>query len=723
MTRTTRVFPATIVAVVLILSACGGGEAPEPAVTADEFLAAARGGDLEGVTRMVDAGTPVDLGDKYDSTALIVASDYGQIEVVRYLLGQGADTEHRETFFDTTALDRALWKERVDVATVLLEAGADQREDALEWALANGEMDLAAAAIAAGPMHQSRLMAMRTAEEVTPEVEALLATAESRPDSDPPTYSADELATFTGTYETWDAAAGSDVLYTVTAVEGGLAIARSGDEPVQVVPSGERAFRAADGSLDASFWGRAGSIESLTVAAGDEPPTRMRRAVAEPQGAEAFTYEEPEEADIAVVSNWPTFRGPDHLGVGDGADTPSSWNVATGEGVRWKVTIPGLGDSSPIVWGDRVYVTTAVAEGVEQGIRTGLTGAGEAVDEDVEHVWQVMAYDKTSGEPLWSTEIDRAVPKSKRHFKASQANSTPVTDGTHLVAVFPTAGMACLDLDGNVQWTVDLGRLNAGAPGDPGMEWGFASSPVLYDGVVIVQVDVHEGPYVAAWDLATGEQRWRVDRPDVDTSWGTPAIVRSDDGDELVLNGSVIHAYDPSSGESLWSLGPNSALTIATPVAGDGVVYVSAGYAPVKPIYAVRTGTRGDLEVEPGEDHEALAWSHGRGGAYMPTPLLYRGMFYVVHHNGRIVAYDAAEGTAIYKSRFSAGGTFTASPIAVNGKIYMPTEEGQVYVVEAGPEFTEVAVNDMAEPVMATPAVSDGVLFVRTPTTLYALGG
>ena len=154
---------------------------------------------------------------------------------------------------------------------------------------------------------------------------------------------------------------------------------------------------------------------------------------------------------------------------------------------------------------------------------------------------------------------------------------------------------------------------------------------------------------------------------------------------------------------------------------GDGVVYVSAGYPPVKPIYAVRAGTRGDLEVDPDAGDERLLWSHGRGGAYMPTPLLYRGIYYVVHHNGRLVTYDAQSGEAIYKTRFSRGGVFTASPVAVNGKIYMPTEEGHVYVVEAGPEYVELAVNEMKEPLMATPAVSEGILLIRTPTRLVAV--
>jgi outer membrane protein assembly factor BamB len=233
-------------------------------------------------------------------------------------------------------------------------------------------------------------------------------------------------------------------------------------------------------------------------------------------------------------------------------------------------------------------------------------------------------------------------------------------------------------------------------------------------------VDVHGGPYLASWDLATGEQRWRVDR-DVAPSWATPTILKSEAGDELIANGSRIHAYDPRTGQALWDLGPNSELVIATPVVGDGVVFVSAGYPPIKPIYAVPAGTRGSIDIERGSEDDRLLWSHAIGGAYMPTPLLYRGIYYVVHHNGIFVAYDAATGEALSKSRFSNRGAFTASPVAVNGRLYVTTEEGLLYVLAAGPAYEELAVHDFGEPLMATPAVSEGILLIRTPSRLIAL--
>jgi outer membrane protein assembly factor BamB len=313
------------------------------------------------------------------------------------------------------------------------------------------------------------------------------------------------------------------------------------------------------------------------------------------------------------------------------------------------------------------------------------------------------------------------VPLTRRHFKATQANASPATDGRHLVVVFPTAGLACLDLDGKLLWKRELGGLNAGGFNDPSLQWGYASSPIIWRDRVILQVDIHDGPYIAAWDVATGRELWRTPRPEVSPSWATPAIFATGRGEEIVTNASIIHGYDPENGRGLWSLGPSSVQVVAMPVVGDGVVYVGAGYPPVKPIYAVRPGLRGDVEVTPGSESPALFWSDARGGAYMPTPLLYRGLLYVVHHNGRLVAYDAHSGDAIMKARFSRGGTFTNSPIAVNGKIYTGTEEGLLYVFEAGVEYRELAVHDFGEPLMATPAVSEGILFVRTPAKLWAL--
>ena len=719
MLRRSVVSTLGVIVTAALLAACQpASQKSSTADSAEELFAAARTGDLDGIRRLVESGTPVDTGGWYGSAALLVAARAGHLEVVRYLLEQGADPNRGETFFNSSPLDNALGSGHVLVAILLLENGADDREAALEFAIREGFPELARAAVSSGPLYESRLAALRAGSaELDPALGEILAEAESRPDPDPPTLSAEELQPFTGLFEGWS----SDTRAEVTAGPGGLLLSLNTDEPRALIAVAEKTFRSEDGGLETFFFGRAGTVEGFVLRRAEGPPESLRRSVAEPVGPSALRSNPTiATAPSEPTVNWPGFRGDNASGIGDGIDTPTTWDLDTGESVLWQVELPGLGNSSPVVWGDRVFVTTAAADGAAQKIRTGLTGDGSAVDEQVEHSWRVIALDKWTGERVWQTEVGRGMPVTRRHFKASQANSTPVTDGRRVVVVFPTVGLACLDGDGKLLWKHELGGLNAGAPGDPDSHWGFASSPVLYGSRVILQVDVHEGPYLAAWDLDSGRQLWRTER-DVVPSWATPAVLRGPSGDELIVNGSTIHGYDPETGRELWSLGPNSELVIATPVVSETVAYVSAGYPPVKPIYAVRAGTRGALDVDPAVGHERLLWSHSRGGAYMPTPLLYRGLFYVVHHNGRLVAYEAESGAPIYKSRFSGTATVTGSPVAVNGKLYVPTEEGLVYVLEAATEHRELAVNDFGEPLMATPAVSEGVLLFRTPSRLVAI--
>ncbi len=694
---------------------CGrGARQPTTGGGPEDLLAAARAGDVTTVRRLLDAGIPVDAGNRYDDTALGMASRAGSVELVRLLLERGADPNHRERFFGAAPLDHALEAGHVAIAALLLAGGADDREGALERAIDRGWIDLARAAVESGPLHESRLGALRArAAELDPAWQEILDAATNRPDPPLPRYSPDDLERFAGVYEAQASSATAAV-----SVEAGKLLLAVGGEQHALEVAGDRVFRSGDGELRASFWGRWGTVEILSLSRGGAAEEQFRLSVAEPAGAAAFRPAPGASRSREPTVHWPGFRGSGASGVGDGIDPPTTWDVPSGGSLRWQVELPGLGHSSPIVWGDRVFVTTAVADALPQQIRTGLSGSGDPVDERVEHRWLVLAFDKRTGRKLWETEIGRDVPLTRRHFKASQASSTPVTDGRRIVAVFPTAGMACLDLDGGIRWRRSLGGLNAGAPGDPGLEWGFASSPLIHRSKVIVQVDVHEGAYLGAWDLDTGRPLWRTER-DVVPSWATPSVLPAPGADELIVNGSTIHGYDPETGRELWSLGPNSELVIATPVIGEGVAYVTAGYAPVKPIYAIRAGSRGALDPAPAAGH--LLWSQERGGAYMPTPLLYRGLLYVVHHNGVLVAYDARSGTAIFKSRFSRGGTFTASPIAANGKLYVATEEGSIYVLEAGPEYRELAVNDVGEPLLATPAVSEGLLLVRTPRRLLAL--
>ncbi len=684
----------------------------------EQLFAAARAGEAETVESLLEAGVPVDASDKYGATALIMAASNGHAAVAELLLQRGADPDHKESFYGADPMGMALFQDHPQVALVLVQNGADNREGAFGFGVQKKDEALARAAVESGPFYESKLKQMRMTMMTVPQVyKDLLKEARSRPDPAPPTYTAEEMKPFEGKFEGWDT--GFEVVVALAGEQ--MTVSLNGEKPIGVAVSGDKTFRSADGEVEVSFSGRAGEIEGVVVSQRGSAPIYGRRSVAEPVGAEAYSAKADEWQVKEPTVHWPQFRGENAAGIGDGADTLIHWDLESGEGVRWSTALPGLGNSSPVIWGDTVIITTAVAEGIEQNIKTGLTGAGDGIPEEVPHSWRVMAFDKKTGEKRWDTEVSNAIPKTRRHFKATQANSTVATDGQYVVAIFATAGFTCLDMEGKILWQKDLGGLNAGAFTDPGIQWGFASSPIIHGSRVIQQVDIHEGAYMVAWDLETGDEIWRVDR-DVAPSWSTPAILKTDAGEELVVNGSTIHGYDPKTGEELWSLAPNSELVIAAPVVGEGVVYVSAGYPPVKPIYAVRAGTRGDLQVDPRGDDERLIWSHGIGGAYMPTPLLYRGIYYVVHHNGRLVTYDAKTGEAIYKSRFSKSGVFTGSPVVVNGKLYLPTEEGYLYVLEAGPEYKELAVHEFGEPLMATPAVSEGVLFFRTPSKLIAVG-
>jgi outer membrane protein assembly factor BamB len=320
--------------------------------------------------------------------------------------------------------------------------------------------------------------------------------------------------------------------------------------------------------------------------------------------------------------------------------------------------------------------------------------------------------------------VFKGPPLVKRHLKGSHAASTPVTDGRHVVVVFGTIGLlATYDLDGQLLWKKDLGVFDNGFFYDTSQQWGHSSSPIIYQNSVIMQVDRQKESFIAAYDLADGRELWRTERPEEISTWGTPTIATGRAGDELVTNGTKVRGYDPKTGKLRWSLAPNSEITCATPVAGPDLVYVTGGYPPVRPIYAIRPGGAGDISLPKGSTtNGSIAWSTDRDGAYIPTPIVYRGELYTLNINGVLIAYDAKTGERIFRARVGTGGAFAASPVAADGRLYFASEDGEVFVAKAGREYLEIVKNDMKDVIMATPAVSDGVLVIRTLHAVYGIG-
>jgi len=426
-------------------------------------------------------------------------------------------------------------------------------------------------------------------------------------------------------------------------------------------------------------------------------------------------------ASLASAADWPQFRGPSASGVGSGAKPPVQWDATKGTNVVWKAEIPGLAVSSPIVWGDRVYVTTAISSDSTQKFRTGLYGDTDSVNDTSRHQWKVMALDKLTGKLLWQQTAHEGVPKTKRHPKSSQASPSPATNGSVVVAYFGSEGLYAYSTDGKLLWQKDLGLQNAGWFFDPDSEWGAASSPVIYKNSVIVLCDRQKDSFIAAFDLKDGKELWRTARAEVST-WGTPTVVTGKDRSEVVTNGSkAIRGYDADTGKELWTLGPNSEIACTTPVTGQGLIFVTAGYPPVQPIYAIRIGSTGNLTLAAGKDSsDAIAWSKQRGGTYLPSPILYGDQLYALGNNGILTAYDAKTGNRLYQQRIE-GDSFVASPVAAAGNLYLASEDGDVFVVKAGPQYEFVAKNPIGEPILATPAWADDTLIVRGATHLFAI--
>ena len=410
-------------------------------------------------------------------------------------------------------------------------------------------------------------------------------------------------------------------------------------------------------------------------------------------------------------------------GISEGRPLAERWDVAAATNVLWKTAIPGLAHSSPVIWGDVVFVTSALGPDDAQ-LKVGLYGAIAPVPDEGEHRFNVYALDKRTGAILWERTAHAGPPRFKRHTKSTHANPTPATDGRHLAVFFGSEGLYLYDLDGRLIWKKDLGALDTGYWMVPAAQWGFGSSPVIHGDRVIVQCDVQGGGFLAAFRLSDGAELWRTPRADVPT-WSTPTVHTQGDEAVVVVNGwKHIGGYDAATGAEIWRMKGGGDIPVPTPIVYDGLVFITNAHGGPSPIYAIRAGATG--EIVTGEDAPAsphIAWMAPRGGAYMQTPLAYRGHLYVCRDNGVLTVHEAATGSVTHTGRLGDGvAGFTASAVAGDGKLYYTAETGRVHVLRAGAVPEPIGDNDLGEVAMATPAVSEGVLYFRTRGHLVAIG-
>jgi len=347
-----------------------------------------------------------------------------------------------------------------------------------------------------------------------------------------------------------------------------------------------------------------------------------------------------------------------------------------------------------------------------------------SVEDDSEHEWIIYCLDKTSGEFLWEKTAFKGVPKIKRHPKSSHANSTIATDGEHVVAFFGSEGLYCYDMDGKLLWSKDFGVLRSVFFSMESAEWEFASSPIIHKGVVIVQCDILENSFVAAYEASTGNEIWKKERNEY-PGWYTPNIYYDGDQCRVVVNGYLHRgAYDFKTGEQIWKMSGGGDIPIPTPIVSGDLIFFNSAHGKEAPIYAIHKSAKGDITLKEGElTNEFVKWSIPRGGSYMQTMLVYEDYLYNCGWNGSVTCYQAQTGEEIWSHKAGSGNSYTASPVASDGKLYVTDDEGMVYILEAGTEYKLLAGNPLRDICMSAPAITDHIIFFRTLNYVIAISG
>jgi len=419
---------------------------------------------------------------------------------------------------------------------------------------------------------------------------------------------------------------------------------------------------------------------------------------------------------------WSMYRGNYASGVLDNAHLPETWDVSIGDNIAWKTKIPGLGHSCPVIWGDNIFVTTAINERNEGEIKTGIYGSIGSVQDSSLHEWKVYCIDKRTGRINWEQVAHKGVPEQKRHPMSSHANCTPATNGEYIVAFFGSEGLYCYDKKGNLQWSKDFGVLKSTFFLVPAAEWEFSSSPLIHENVVIIQCDVMENSFVAAYDIRSGNELWKQDRTEY-PGWCTPNIYYDNDKPIVAVNGFKHRGgYDFETGEEVWKMSGGGDIPVPTPVVGNEFIYFNSAHGKMSPVLAINKNARGDLTLKEGEtSNEYIIWAKIRGGSYMGTMLVYNGYLYNARWNGRLTCYNALTGEEMYSEKVGSGNSYTSSPVAADGIIYITDNDGVVYSVKAGSEYELLMENKLNEVCMSTPAISENYLIFRTSGHLVAV--
>jgi len=409
-------------------------------------------------------------------------------------------------------------------------------------------------------------------------------------------------------------------------------------------------------------------------------------------------------------SDWPQWRGPGNDGLAKSADLALTWGPDTN--IRWKVEIPGNGLATPVIWGEKLFLLTAIPVGEAEVAAGEQGGRMRKIQPDRKHRFEVMALDRKTGKTIWSKTAIAELPHESTHGDGTWASNSPVTDGKNLVAYFGSRGVFCYDLDGNLKWKRDLGDMRTRNG------FGEGSSPIIADGMVIINWDQEDQSFITALDLASGETRWRIDR-DEPTSWSTPIVGTVDGQSQVMVSATnAMRGYHLKTGESIWHCSGMTLNAIPTPIYKDGVFYSASGFRGNALMALKLSGAKGDIS---GSDH--VLWSMDRDTPYVPSVLLSNGRIYMLKGNrGVLTCIDAGTGKVVYgPERLEAISGVYASPIAANGRIYIVGRQGQTVVLKDGPTFEILATNKLDDHFDSSPAIAGNDLYLRGRKMLYCI--